>query len=231
MSLSSTTARCQRLRYGSSNCWKSGRATVALGKRNPCVTVVVVGPSGMTFIHHAQSLVTFSCSVGKREMKYVLARRPSISGKGAASPGSGTIDRSLGTCTASQLPIGSTPVYLPMGSECIGPNESRCTKSVWYVSEVFCMMNFQLHSTLYDLWPTVTRSSNGQSASASSGALPRDSSRGGASSLSVKKRKPRKLVRRISRSGHSALSKHAGMSCAFGTPASAPLVGLYVQAW
>eukprot|EP00966_Prymnesium_polylepis_P079370 1839249-Prymnesium_polylepis.1 len=54
------------------------------------------------------------------------------------------MERSPGTWTASQLPTGTTPKCLAIGSDGIGPSESRCTTDVWYVSEVFCIRNFQL---------------------------------------------------------------------------------------
>ena len=102
------------------------------GKRKPRSTRVVDGPSGSTRIHHAQSVVRLSCSVGKSEMKRVdVVLVEGSSGKGAASPGSGTTERSPGTRTASQCPTGSVPMKEAMGSEGMGPSESLWTYDVW----------------------------------------------------------------------------------------------------
>mmetsp|Transcript_42279 Transcript_42279/g.113644 ORF Transcript_42279/g.113644 Transcript_42279/m.113644 type:complete len:209 (-) Transcript_42279:251-877(-) len=207
-------------------------ATVEGGKRKPCVTREVVGPSGSTRIHHAQSRVTLSCSVGKMLTKKVEASggTDGISGKGAASPGSGTIERSPGTWTASQSPCGWTPLNSAIGQEGIGPRESLWTMEVWYVSDVFSIKNFQLHSTTYSLRQTVTSSSSGQSPSASS-TLPRASRSGGASTDEVTKRNPRYSSRRNACSGQSAFLKQGGISWLLATPLRAPLVGSKVHAW
>ena len=79
-----------------------------------------------TGTHQAQSRVRLSWQLGKSETKKVVST-PGSSGKGAASPGSGTIERLDGTCTASHAPTGATPRRALTGSEGMGPRESRWT--------------------------------------------------------------------------------------------------------